>query len=76
VRLFGGGGGTGPATEGDDGAGGAGGGGSGGAIAAATGVMLDAGVNDDPNGNGSLTISWEPGVGCISPIETVIRFTG
>jgi hypothetical protein len=53
---------------------GGGGGGSSSASATATVLANDLGANTDPEGNGSVTISWTPGVGCA--VEAVIRFTG
>ena len=56
------------------GAGGAGGG-AGFVEAGATGATHTAGTNSDPDGNGSITISWTPGAGCAAPVIVPERIT-
>ncbi len=73
---FGGGGGAGQQVDQQTIQPGGGGGGSSNAIAGATILANDPGANTNVDGEGSIVISWEPGVGCVAPIEAVIRFTG
>ena len=53
-----------------------GGGGGGGSSLGPAGTVFATGVDGAADGNGVLTLSWEPGAGCVSPLVVEPTFTG